>query len=122
MLQRSRRSILSLLEGAPGPCYVGGVRNHIEQQPERYLGEIYVARLTPCGEPFRVDLPDDAPKSHEDILSELSGLAGDYGYPEELKLVSRITNPYSYDSCSAGREDLSSYQISGMGTRKWFKS
>jgi hypothetical protein len=37
-------------------------------------------------------------------------------------LVSRITNPYSYDSCSAGREDLSSYQISGMGTRKWFKS
>jgi ubiquinone/menaquinone biosynthesis C-methylase UbiE len=38
------------------------------------------------------------------------------------ELVSRITNPYSYDSCSAGREDLSSYQISGMGTRKWFKS
>jgi len=40
----------------------------------------------------------------------------------EIILVSRITNPYSYDSCSAGREDLSSYQISGMGTRKWFKS
>ena len=87
VLQRSRRSILSLLEGAPGPCYVGGVRNHIEQQPERYLGEIYVTRLTPCGEPFRVDLPDDAPKSHDTILCELSGLAGDYGYPEELKLA-----------------------------------
>jgi len=40
----------------------------------------------------------------------------------EKYLVSRITNPYSYDSGSAGREDLCSCQISGMDTRKWLKS
>jgi hypothetical protein len=87
VLQRSRRSILSLLEGISGPCYVGGIKNHIEQEPEKYLGDIYVARLTPCGEPFRIDLPDNAPQPHEELLNALSGLAGDYGYPEELKLA-----------------------------------
>ena len=87
VLQRSRRSILSLLEGISGPCYVGGIKNHIEQEPEKYLGDIYVARLTPRGEPFRTDLPDNAPEPHEELLNALSGLAGDYGYPEELKLA-----------------------------------
>jgi hypothetical protein len=87
ILQRSRRSILSLLEGVPGPCYIAGIKNHIEQEPEKYLGDIYVTRLTPRGESFRVDVPDNAPKPHGDILNGLSGLSGDYGYPEELKLA-----------------------------------
>ncbi len=86
-LQHSHRSILSLLEGVSGPCYVGSVRNHITQQRERYLGEIYVARLTPRGEVFRIDIPENAPMPHSRILSAISGLAGDYGYPEELKLA-----------------------------------
>jgi len=38
------------------------------------------------------------------------------------ELVSRIINPYDYDSCLVGREDLSSHHISGMDTRKWLKS
>jgi len=86
-LQQSRRNILSLLEGISGPCYIEGVKNHISQEREKYLGDIYVARLTPRGEPFRIDLPENAPAPHTEILNALSGLAGDYGYPEELKLA-----------------------------------
>jgi len=56
------------------------------------------------------------------ILSLFEYVYWDLFDPRYHELVSRITNPYSYDSCSAGREDLSSYQISGMSTRKWFKS
>ncbi|HMK82847.1 MAG TPA: DNA double-strand break repair nuclease NurA [Candidatus Bathyarchaeia archaeon] len=87
ILERSHRSILSLLEGVSGPCYVGDIRNHIRQQRERYLGGIYVAKFTPVGEPFRIDLPEDAPTSQADLLNAVAGLAGDYGYPEELKLA-----------------------------------
>jgi len=46
-----------------------------------------VAKLTPLGEPFRIDIPPNAPNSHEYILNRVAGLAGDYGYPEELKLA-----------------------------------
>jgi len=86
-LQSSRRSILSLLDGACGPCCVGGVKDRISQNRDRYLGDIYVAKLTPLGEPFRIDIPSNAPVPHEVVLSKVAGLAGDYGYPEELKLA-----------------------------------
>ena len=86
-LQRTQRSILSVLDDVPGPCYVGGVRNHISQNRDRYLGQIYVAKLTPMGEPFRIDIPDRSPLSHAEVFSSVAGLAGDYGYPEELKLA-----------------------------------
>jgi hypothetical protein len=86
-LQRTQRSKLSVLEDIPGPCYVGGVRNHISQNRDRYLGQIYVAKLTPMGEPFRVDIPDRSPLLHAEVFSRVAGLAGDYGYPEELKLA-----------------------------------
>jgi len=86
-LQQSQRNILSLLDGVNGPCCIGGIKNHITQKPERYLGDIYVAKLTPRGEPFRVDMPQNTPISHDEILSKIAGLAGDYGYPEELRLA-----------------------------------
>jgi hypothetical protein len=86
-LEQSRRNILSLLEGVPGPCYVGDIRNHISQGTDRYLGDIYVTRLTTTGEPFRIDLPGNAPEPHGELLNAVAGLAGDYGYPEELKLA-----------------------------------
>jgi len=86
-LEQSRRNILSLLEGIPGPCYVGDIRNQIRHGSDRYLGQVYVTRLTTSGEPFRVDLPEDTRKPHDEILNALAGLAGDYGYPEELKLA-----------------------------------
>ena len=86
-LEQSRRNILSLLEGIPGPCYVGDIRNHIRHGSDRYLGQVYVARLTTTGEPFRIDLAENTLKPHDEILNALAGLAGDYGYPEELKLA-----------------------------------
>ena len=86
-LQQTQKNILSLLEGIQGPCYIGKIKEHINQKSYRYFGEVYVARLTPLGEPFRIDIPQDAPFSHEEIFARLAGLAGDYGYPEELKLA-----------------------------------
>ena len=86
-LEPSRRNILSLLEGIPGPCSVGDIRNQIRHGSDRYLGQVYVTRLTANGEPFRIDLPENTAKPHDEILNALAGLAGDYGYPEELKLA-----------------------------------
>lgn len=87
ILERSKRNILSLLEGVRGPCYVGGVRNKIVQNPDRYLGEIYAARLSPLGEAFRIDLPRNAPMTHDEILGYVSGLSGEDGYPDALRLA-----------------------------------
>jgi len=86
-LQRSLHNILSLLDGVNGPCYIGNIKKYITQNPDRYLGEVYVAKLTTRGEPFRIDIPKNAPHTHQEIFSQLAGLAGDYGYPEELKLA-----------------------------------
>ena len=86
-LQQTKRNILSLLEGVHGPCYVEGIKDHITQEKERYLGDIYVSKLTPLGEPFRVDIPENTRVPHSEIFSQVAGLAGDYGYPEELRLA-----------------------------------
>ena len=86
-LQQTQRNILSLLDGVHGPCYIGGIKDHITQNKERYLGHVYVSRLTPLGEPFRVDIPENTPVPHSEIFTQVAGLAGDYGYPEELRLA-----------------------------------
>jgi hypothetical protein len=86
-LQQTKRNILSLLDNLHGPCCIGGVKGHITQMKERYLGHIYVARLTPLGEPFRVDIPENTSTPHPEIFAQVAGLAGDYGYPEELRLA-----------------------------------
>jgi hypothetical protein len=86
-LKGTRRNILSLLDGVQGPCYVGDIKKRITQKPERYLGKVYVAKLTTRGEPFRIDISEDCPFSHDEVFSQIAGLAGDYGYPEELKLA-----------------------------------
>jgi hypothetical protein len=86
-LQRTKHNILSLLDGVQGPCYIGNIKNHITQNADRYLGEVYVAKLTTTGEPFRIDIPKESPINHDEVFSQLAGLAGDYGYPEELKLA-----------------------------------
>lgn len=85
-LEPTKRSILSVLEGVYGPCYAE-VKPYISQKKHRYYGNIYVGKFTVHGEPFRVDIPNDSPSKQVAILSELSGLAGDYGYPEELKMA-----------------------------------
>jgi hypothetical protein len=86
-LQQTQKSILSLLEDVPGPCCIGNVKSHITQDASKYHGHVYVARLTPLGEPFRIDVPEGTPIPHPEIFSHVAGLAGDYGYPEELKLA-----------------------------------
>ena len=93
-LQSTKKSILSLLDYTDGPCYIGDVRDYFTSRPgsylarpDSYLGKIYVARLRPFGTVFRVDIPDHTPIDHDEILSQLAGLAGDYGYPEELRLA-----------------------------------
>ena len=86
-LQRTMRNILSLLDGVQGPCYIGNIKKHITQDINRYFGEIYVAKLTTLGEPFRIDIPKDSPIPHDEVFAQVAGLAGDYGYPEELRLA-----------------------------------
>jgi hypothetical protein len=86
-LQRTMRNILSLLDGVQGPCYIGNIKKHITQDIDRYFGEIYVAKLTTLGEPFRIDIPKDSPVPHDEVFAQVAGLAGDYGYPEELRLA-----------------------------------
>jgi len=86
-LQQTQRNILSLLDGVYGPCYIEGIKDHITQDRQRYLGYIYAAKLTPLGEPFRIDIPEKTPISHPEIFTQVTGLAGDYGYPEELRLA-----------------------------------
>lgn len=86
-LKKSKRNILSLLDGVEGPGYIGGIKKVIEQAEVKYAGDIYVVKLTPFGEPFRLDIATNAPMPHGQILNMVAGLAGDYGYPEELKLA-----------------------------------
>ena len=86
-LHDSQKNILSLLDGVDGPCHIGSIKEHIIQKTERYLGHVYVARFTPLGESFRVDIPEQTVTPHTEILAQVAGLSGDYGYPEELKLA-----------------------------------
>jgi len=86
-LQNSKRSITSLLDNSTGPCFVGGIKEHIIQQIEKYVGDIYVARLTSLGHIFRIDIPLNTAVSHSDIFAQIAGLAGEHGYPEELRLA-----------------------------------
>jgi len=86
-LKQSRKNILSLVDSFEGPVSVPGVREHISQNRERYLGDIFVVKLLYQGEPFRVDIDPNTSISHKELLEMVAGLSGDYGYPEELKLA-----------------------------------
>jgi len=86
-LKGTMHNILTLLDEVQGPCYISNIKKHITQTPDRYLGEVYVAKLTPLGEPFRIDIPQNCPLGHDEVFAQIAGLAGDYGYPEELKLA-----------------------------------
>jgi hypothetical protein len=93
-LRENQLGILSLIDGIPGACYVGDLRGYITQQKDRYLGCVYVGRLAPNGEAFRFDIPQDSPISHKEVFSMVSGLSGEHGYPEALKLA-HMTSVFS---------------------------
>jgi hypothetical protein len=86
-LKESRLSILSLVNRVPGTCYVGDLRKYLTQEKRRYIGCVYVGRLTPRGEAFRFDIAEHTRLSHDSVFSMLGGLSGEHGYPEELKLA-----------------------------------
>lgn len=81
-LDTTRESVLSLLEGEVGPC-AAYVKPHIKQSRNRYAGNIYVAKMAPRSDPFRVDIASE--RSDLEVLGQLSGLCGELGYPEELR-------------------------------------
>ena len=82
-LAHDRHSILSVLDGLEEPCFAE-VKSHLAGDSSAYRGNIYVCRFVAQGEPFRTDVraTDDAL-----VLREIAGLAGDFGYPEELRLA-----------------------------------
>ncbi|MGZ7129284.1 MAG: hypothetical protein ACXVIS_09670, partial [Halobacteriota archaeon] len=80
--------------GVASACYVGDLREHITQQKDRYVGCVYVGRLAPQGEAFRFDIPEDTVLPHDTIFSMMSGLSGEHGYPEALKLA-HMTSVFS---------------------------
>ncbi|MGZ4911275.1 MAG: hypothetical protein ACXV5G_11250 [Halobacteriota archaeon] len=49
-LSENQLGILSLVDGITNACYVGDLRTHLTQQKDRYVGCVYVGRLTPQGE------------------------------------------------------------------------
>lgn len=93
-LKESRLGILSLIDGIPGACYIGDLREHLTQERDRYVGCVYVGRLIPQGEAFRFDIPEKAAIPHDSVFSMVSGLSGEHGYPEELKLA-HMTSVFS---------------------------
>jgi hypothetical protein len=93
-LHENQLGILSLVDDIADACYVGDLREHIAQQRDRYVGCVYVGRLTPNGEAFRFDIPENAALPHEEVFSMVSGLSGEHGYPEALKLA-HMTSVFS---------------------------
>jgi hypothetical protein len=93
-LRENQFGILSLIDGIPNACYVGDLREHLTQQQDRYAGCVYVGRLTPNGEAFRFDIPQNTALPHKEVFSMVSGLSGEHGYPEALKLA-HMTSVFS---------------------------
>ena len=81
------RSILSLYENQVAPGFMGPINNFVDGNNSRYMGEIYVSKLTKSGEIFRIDIPSTLPIPPQKIFESLSSISSDYGYPEELKLA-----------------------------------
>ena len=84
ILSSTKRSILSVLDDEPRPS-CASVKQFIEQDKSRYLGEIYVCRYFYGSHPFRTDIPYNTHYPHELLLGYVQTLCGPMGYPEELR-------------------------------------
>jgi hypothetical protein len=93
-LRNNGKSILSLCESDISRNYRGPLNGFIEGDQKRYLGDIYVGKLSSSGEPFRIDIPQMSIIPIDELFSNLAGIVGYYGYPEELKLA-HSTSVYS---------------------------
>lgn len=86
VLKHSQRSILSLLDAETGPCYCE-ITPQLGERKKRYLGKVYVAKLAPMGEAFRIDLSETNSTDPERLLSEIIPTVTQIGYPRDLKLA-----------------------------------
>jgi len=73
---------------------ISEIYENISLQQDKYMGCIYVGRLAPQDESFRFDVPEGTSLQHPSVFSMLSGLPGEHGYPEELKLA-HMTSVFS---------------------------
>ena len=87
VLSQSGKGILSLCDFDTEPVYYGPINKFIQGDSSRYLGDVYVVKLTPNGEAFRIDIPPNSIIPPQEIFGLLSYTSGDYGYPDELKLA-----------------------------------
>ncbi len=86
-LKGSEKSILSPLEEVPGPCCCD-VKPYLSASSGHYKPiRVFTVKLSRDGEAFRVDIPMNSPSEPARLLSETAGLAGAFGYPEELKIA-----------------------------------
>lgn len=87
-LKNSGKSILSLIDQQDNPVFLGPINSYLDvKNVRKYLGNIYVAKLTSQGKPFRIDIPPNLDEDVEKIFNQLSSICGYYGYPEELKFA-----------------------------------
>lgn len=88
ILKNSGKSILSLIENQDGPVFLGPLNSYLEVgDAKKYLGEIYVAKLSTQGKSFRIDIPPNLDEDVSRIFNQLASTCGYYGYPEELKFA-----------------------------------
>jgi len=86
-LRGVERSILSPLEGVSGPCCCD-VKPYLSSPRSRYEPfRVFTAKLSRNGEAVRVDIPLHSSREPEELLGEAAGLAGAFGYPEELRIA-----------------------------------
>jgi len=87
-LKNSGKSILSLIKQQDNPMFLGPLNSYLDvRNAKKYLGEIYVAKLSPNGKPFRIDIPVNTENNVAKVFNQLASTCGYYGYPEELKFA-----------------------------------
>lgn len=82
----SGKRLINLLEGVYKPCYIDVHKIIATKQLNRYLGHVYVAKFSPHGFVFRVDVAPKPGLSHVQVLEQLVSNCQMYnGYPEPLR-------------------------------------
>lgn len=80
------RRIEDLLLGVRKACYVDVHRFIKAKEPGRYFGRVFVAKFTPYGFPFRVDVAPAPGLTVDDCISAIASLCSTFsGYPEPLR-------------------------------------
>lgn len=84
-LEATGQNILTLLDGTTDPCFVRV--DPCIRTTKKHLTEIFVAKLTTEGLPFRIDVFPSSKTTSEQLLEEISGISDNSGYPRPLKMA-----------------------------------